>query len=152
MKAGPKTIISWREWVSFPDLGVEAIKVKVDTGARTSSIHAFRIKEFTQDGELYVKFLLHPLQKKKRPELVCTARVADKRVITSSNGERQRRIIIVTTLNMAGDRWPIEISLAARDQMSFRALLGREAIRGRFLVNPAGSYKLENLDMKGKKL
>jgi len=150
MRVGRKTIISWREWVSLPDLGVDAIKVKVDTGARTSSIHAFRIREFEQDGENYVRFMLHPLQKKRKPELICTARVADKRVITSSNGERQRRIIIVTTLKMAGKSWPIEVSLAARDQMSFRALLGREAIRGRFLVNPAGSYKLGYPDGEGK--
>jgi len=142
MRVAEKKIISWREWVSLPDLGVEAIKVKIDTGARTSSIHAFRIKEYSIDGERHVKFLLHPLQKRKKPELACSARVIDRRVITSSNGERQKRYIISTTLKMAGKHWPIEISLAARDQMGFRALLGRQAIRGRFLVNPGGPYKL----------
>ncbi len=96
-----KTVLGWREWIALPDLGVDRIKVKIDTGARTSALHAFRITPVTRDGVLYVRFFLHPVQDRRRPEIACEAPVIDDRVVVSSNGERQHRYVIET---LARDR------------------------------------------------
>lgn len=137
-----KTVLGWREWIALPDLGVDRIKVKIDTGARTSALHAFRITPVTRDGVLHVRFFLHPVQGHRRPEIACEAPVIDDRVVVSSNGERQRRFVIETLARIGDEVRPIEITLTNRDEMGFRMLLGRQALRKRFVVDPGTSFKL----------
>ena len=132
--------LGWREWVRLPDLGIDAIKVKVDTGARTSAIHAFELETFTEDGKERVEFRIHPLQRDDATIVTCVADVVDQRVVTDSGGHKEERIVISTTLDIGKYSWPIEATLTARDNMLFRMLLGRTAIKGRAHVNPARSY------------
>jgi hypothetical protein len=138
----PKVVVGWREWIGLPDLGVDRIKAKIDTGARTSAIHAFEIKEFKKNGERYVGFSLHPVQHRRRPVVNCEARVVDERTVTSSNGKRERRFVIETDIKLGDDVWPIEMTLTNRDEMGFRMLLGRRAVRRRCVVDPGSSFKL----------
>ncbi len=139
-KPRSRPVIGWREWLLLPDLFPEPIKVKVDTGAQTSALHAFRIREFVERGARHVSFLVHPLQHKRRPERSCTGELIDVRQITSSNGAQQQRYVIATTAQIGTYRWPIEMTLTNRDMMSYRMLLGREAVRRRFLVDPGRSF------------
>ncbi len=138
----PKAVIGWREWVGLPDLGVDRIKAKIDTGARTSAIHAFEIRPFERHGQRYVNFSLHPVQHHRQPVVDCEARVVDERSVTSSNGEREQRYVIETRISLGEETWPIEMTLTNRDEMGFRMLLGRRAVRRRFVVDPGGSFKL----------
>jgi hypothetical protein len=137
-----KSEIGWREWVALPNLGVDRIKAKIDTGARTSALHAFEIRPTERNGEKYVRFSLHPVQHRRKPLVDCEARVIDERVVTSSNGERQHRYVIETTVQLGETSWPIEVTLTNRDELGFRMLLGRRAVRRRFLVDPGSSFKL----------
>ncbi|MBI1365136.1 MAG: ATP-dependent zinc protease [Alphaproteobacteria bacterium] len=140
-KRAPATI-GWREWAAFPALGAERIKAKIDSGAKTSAIHAFKVKVVRRaDGE-WAEFRLHPLQKSKTPEIKCAAPIVDRRRIRSSNGAVEERIIIRTMLRLGAREWPIELSLAKRDEMGFRLLLGRSAIRRRFVIDPGASFLL----------
>ncbi len=134
--------LGWREWGSLYELGIPAIKMKVDTGARTSALHAFQVRRFKKGGKSRVRFSIHPLQRNKNLELECTADVHDIRFVTDSGGHREKRIIILTPLQLGDETWPIEVSLTRRDTMLFRMLLGRRAVRSRFLVDPAKSYLL----------
>ena len=148
----PRPAVGWREWVTLPDLPLAAgrddrevpdpprVKAKVDTGARTSSLHAFDVETFERDGGEYVRFRLHPRQKSRRGAVDCEAELLDTRAVKSSNGQVQARPVIVTHAVVCGKRFPLEVTLANRDAMGFRMLLGREALRGRFLVDPAASY------------
>jgi ribosomal protein S6--L-glutamate ligase len=131
-----KFIVGWREVAALPDLGVDDIHVKIDTGARSSCLHTFKIEEFTQNDELWVKFWLHPIHNNTDIEQVCMAKVADKRVVRNSGGDEQLRYFIVSTIDFNGQRWPIEISLTSRDNMAFRMLLGRTSMHGRIIVDP----------------
>jgi len=134
------TVIGWREWVELPDLGVKQIKVKVDTGARSSSIHVFDMKDFEKDGKTWVRFKLHPIQRKSAPTIQVEAEVLEYRSVRSSSGKASMRPVIVTTLNLMGVSYPVELTLASRDKMGFRMLLGREAIRRKFLVDSGRSF------------
>lgn len=132
--------LGWREWVSLPDLGLQHIKAKVDTGARTSAIHAFALRTYEEAGHERVEFRMHPNQKDTDTVVVCDARVVDKRVVTDSGGHKEERLVIETTLQIGGHSWPIEATLTARDDMLFRMLVGRTAMKNRAVVNPGRSY------------
>ena len=133
-------VIGWREWVGLPDLGVASIKVKVDTGARSSSLHAFDIHRFEREGAPWVRFQVHPMQRSDEHTVEVEAPVLDVRSVRSSSGKASLRPVIVTRVALLGATWPIELTLASRDEMGFRMLLGREAVRRRFLVDAGGSY------------
>lgn len=133
-------MIGWREWVDLPELGLFDIKAKVDTGARTSALHAFDVEPFTEDGRDRVRFAMHPLHRRDDKVQVCEADIVDERVVTNSGGQREPRYVIETLLDFAGARWPIEMTLTARDDMMFRMLLGRTAMKGRLVVDPEQSY------------
>jgi len=133
-------IVGWREWVTLPQLGAAEIKAKIDTGARSSSLHAFGVETFRRRGVLWVRFQIHPRQRSLESTIPCEARVLDSRAVRSSSGHLSQRPVIVTEIELHGRRWPIELTLANRDEMGFRMLLGREALRGRLVVDPARSY------------
>lgn len=132
--------IGWREWVALPELGVSTIKVKVDTGARTSSLHTASVEPFRRAGRERVRFVLHPLQETRTVELVCEADVVDYRTVTNSGGQSEDRYVIRTPIRIGGEEWPIEITLANRETMTFRMLLGRTALRDRVLISAGRSY------------
>jgi hypothetical protein len=132
--------IGWREWVGLPDLSIRSIKAKIDTGARSSCLHAFDIEPFVRDGQQWVRFDVHPIQRNDRLVKRCEAVVFDRRHVRSSNGLTSERFVIQTTLMVVGQPVPIELTLANRDAMGFRMLIGREAMRGRFLVDSGRSY------------
>lgn len=133
-------VIGWREWVGLPEFGVRFIKAKIDSGARSSSIHAFKTVVFEQGGEQWVRFKIHPNQRNKLDELEVETKILEFRNVRSSSGVASLRPVIITNVSLLGIVWPIEMTLANRDQMGFRMLLGREAFRGRFLVDAGHSY------------
>ena len=135
-------IIGWREWVTLPALGVPAIKAKIDTGARTSALHVAHLETYTDEqSQRKVRFVLHPLRKRPALEIHCQADVIDERVISDSGGHREKRLVIRTPVRLGVLDWSIEITLTNRENMLFRMLLGRTAMHGRWLVDPAGSYR-----------
>ena len=133
-------VIGWREWVSLPELGIKTIKVKVDTGARSSSLHAYDLEEFERDGAPWIRFSVHPVQRNTLEVVQAEARILEYRRVRSSSGKASRRPVIVTSISLLDKTWPVELTLANRDQMGFRMLLGREAFRKRFLVDAGKSY------------
>lgn len=133
-------VLGWREWVGLPGLGVPAVKAKLDTGARSSAIHAFDIRTFRRRGRRWVRFGVHPLQRDNELVLACEAEVVDERRVVSSMGTSQKRLVIVTDVAVGGAVWPIEVTLASRDQMGFRMLLGRQALAHRFVVDSGRSF------------
>jgi hypothetical protein len=133
-------VIGWREWVGLPDFGIKNIKVKVDTGARSSSLHAFDHHLFERDGVQWVRFKIHPVQRKNNKTVIAEAMVLEFRSVRSSSGVAVLRPVIVTNVALLGITWPVELTLASRDEMGFRMLLGREAFRRRFLVDAGKSY------------
>ncbi|MCC5811714.1 MAG: ATP-dependent zinc protease [Ectothiorhodospiraceae bacterium] len=139
MKA-PKLTVGWREWVGLPALGVEAIKVKVDTGALTSALHAIHVRVVRNNGRERVRFDLHPLQRDSRLTVHCEADLLEWREVRSSNGDTEFRPVIRTPVALGGQQWPIDVTLTNRDSMGFRMLLGRRALRRRLLVDPGVSY------------
>jgi ribosomal protein S6--L-glutamate ligase len=141
-------ILGWEEWIALPDLGLVAIKAKVDTGAKTSALHAFVIEPFGPPGRPSVRFGVHPAPRRPEIELFCSAPVIDARDVTSSNGERERRYVIATTLAIGGYRSMIEITLTNRAEMSYRMLLGRQALQAGMLVDPANSFHQPRLGYK----
>jgi hypothetical protein len=135
-----KTIIGWREWVSLPELGIENIKAKVDTGARTSALHAFDLDVINKNGKRTVKFKMHPLQDNNEYVVECQADVIDERNVTDSGGHKERRLVIKTMVEIGDKRLPIEMTLTDRDTMKFRMLLGRTSLKRNFVVEPGKSY------------
>ena len=135
-----KPVLGWREWMGFPELGIQQIKAKVDTGARTSCLHAFFVEPFQKQGEAWVRFGIHPMQKNTSEEIVCEAAVKDQRSIRDSGGHEEFRYVIETLVKIGSRQQRIEVTLTDRDTMQFRVLLGRTAIRGSYLVDPGRSY------------
>jgi hypothetical protein len=133
-------VIGWREWVELTELGCGKIKVKGDTGARSSALHAFNVKEFEKDGETWVKFDVHPDQDSGKRTISTKAKVLEYRKVKNSGGKATMRPVIVTTISLMAEVWEVELTLANRDEMGFRMLLGRQAIRGRFLVDTGNSF------------
>jgi hypothetical protein len=138
----PTPIIGWREWVALPQLGIDSIKAKVDTGARSSSLHAVAVREFDRDGEVWVRFRVHPLQRNAKVTVAAEAPLLEHRLVRNpgAGGREEWRPVIRTELVLNGECWAIELTLTRRDTMGFRMLLGRQAIRGRMLVDPGRSY------------
>lgn len=132
--------IGWREWVSLPELGIPKIKAKIDTGARTSALHAFALSPFKENNKYKIRFDIHPLQNNTSNVLTCVADIIDTRMVTDSGGHTEERFVIQTPITIGTDTWLIEITLTERDSMLFRMLLGRSAIRKRFMINPGRSF------------
>ncbi len=140
MKKKELKIIGWREELSLPDLGGTDIKVKVDSGAKTSSLHAFDLESYSRLGVHFVKFNIHTVKNKREVSIPCKAKVLEYRNIKSSNGQVERRPVIETRVKLLDEVWIIELTLSNRDEMGFKMLLGREAIKNRFLINPGKSF------------
>jgi ribosomal protein S6--L-glutamate ligase len=132
--------LGWEEWVGLPDLGLPSLKAKIDTGARTSALHARSITPCVQDGQSWVKFAVHPVPRHPAIEIACRAPLLGQRVVTSSNGEPENRFVIETELEIGDQRWPIEITLTNRESMRFRMLIGRQALQPGILINPSSSF------------
>ena len=137
-----KVIVGSEEWCSFPILGIPTIKARVDSGAKTSALHAINIAPFIKDGENWVKFDINPIQNNVKTIIHCESKLIDKRIVKSSSGFREQRYVIGSELEIGGKNWSIEITLTNRDSMGFRMLLGREAMSGRVLVDPEQKYLL----------
>ena len=133
-------LIGWREWVGLPELGVQMVKAKIDTGARSSALHAWNIHPFEKDGTPWVAFDLHPMQRDNNVVIGCEAPVLGERRVRSSSGAIQLRYAIKTVLELGARRWPIELTLTNRDQMGFRMLLGRTALKRRVVIDPSRSF------------
>ena len=136
--------IGWREWLSLPQLGLDRVKAKVDTGARTSALDAFDIQYWEDGDRLMVHFKVHPLQRDTTLTIAAIAPVLEKRQVRNSGGEAQERPVIKTPILLGAQQWEIELTLNNRDVMGFRMLLGREAVRHRFLVDPGGSFLMSS--------
>ena len=143
--------LGWEEWIDLPDLGLPAIKAKVDTGAKTSALHAVEIEPFGPSNNPQVRFLIQPDPKNPNLELTCSARVVDRRDVTSSNGETELRYVIETPAKMGGRTWPIQITLTNRENMAYRMLLGRQAIDDDMVVDPNESFAQPVLDYEAYK-
>lgn len=137
-----KVIVGSEEWCTFPELNIPTIKARVDSGAKTSALHAINISPFTKDGENWVKFDINPLQNNTKVVIHCEAPLIDKRIVKSSSGYREKRYVIKSELKVGDARWHVEITLTNRDSMGFRMLLGREAMSGRIIVDPEQRYLL----------
>ncbi len=136
----PLDIVGWREWVSLSDWSVPHIKAKVDTGARTSALHTADIEEFDNNGEAWVRFIVHPYQRSELDEVLVETRVLESRDIRSSSGAVEKRVVVGCSVAVIGIPIDIELTLTRRDDMGFRMLLGRQALRRRFVVDPGSSF------------
>jgi len=135
-------MLGWREWVSLPELGINSIKAKVDTGARSSALHTFKLELFSEGDVAKVRFSIHPYQHDLSIVRECVANLVDQRNVTDSGGHTELRPVISTSVCLGGITKHIEMTLTNRENMKFRMLLGRTAMHGDFSVDPAGSYLL----------
>ncbi|AFZ35607.1 protein of unknown function DUF785 [Stanieria cyanosphaera PCC 7437] len=133
-------IIGWRETIALPELGINRIKAKIDTGARSSALHTFHVEEFRRDGKQMLRFQVHPYQRNSKQTVTTEAELLEYRQIRNSGGHAQLRPVVVTTVQLGDQQWQIELTLTNRDVMGFRMLLGRQAIRHHFLVDPGKSF------------
>jgi hypothetical protein len=143
-----KPLIGWKEWVTLPDLGIPAVKAKIDTGARTSALHAFTLDPFRRRGRQMVRFSVHPLQRRRDVVRTCEAVVLDYRQVKNSGGLVEERYVIHTRLGLGDLDWSIDLTLTNRSGMRFRMLLGRTAVRGRLVVDPGKAYLCGRLRAK----
>ncbi|WP_315980761.1 ATP-dependent zinc protease [Aliamphritea spongicola] len=141
-----KLITGSEEWCKFIDLSIPAIKARVDSGARTSAIHALNIKTFQRNGSSWVSFDVYPLQNNRKTVINCEAPIHDRRTVKSSSGSTEKRYVIKTSIAMGEQSWDIELTLTNRDAMGYRMLLGREAMKGRLLVDPEESFMFGTLE------
>lgn len=132
-------LIGWREWASMPELNIPFIKVKVDTGAKTSALHAYNIEILHKNGKEYAKFIVHPLQRNDTIARYCEAEIVDKRNVKSSNGYSEERLVIRTPIKIGNNSWNIDITLTKRDIMKHRMLLGRTAMKN-LIIDPSRTY------------
>ena len=137
-----RKVLGWREWVILPDLAIEHIKAKVDTGAKTSALHAFYVQLYELNGEPWVRFGIHPLQSSISNSVECNARVKEMRQVTDSGGHAELRPVIETTLMVDGHQRIMELTLTDRETMRFRMLLGRSALKRRYVVDSSKSFIL----------
>jgi len=137
-----RIIVGSEEWCAFPTLSIHAVKARVDSGAKTSALHAFNIRSFNRNGEQWVGFDVHPIQKSDTTVLRCESPVAGRRSVRSSNGTSERRFVIRVPMTLGGSTWDVELTLTNRDTMGYRMLLGREAMQGRMLVDPSAHFNL----------
>ncbi len=135
-----KSTIGWREWVGLPDLDTPWVKAKIDTGARSSALHAFDLEQIERDGEPWIRFEIHPWQRSSDDAVSVEAAVVDHRTVRSSNGTEEVRPVIATTVRLGDRCLPIEVTLTRRDQMGFRLLIGRQALQGAALIDPERSF------------
>jgi hypothetical protein len=140
MTAKPAITVGWREWVGLPEIGLPLLKAKIDTGARTSALHAFSVERFRRERVDWVRFLVHPLQGRNDLVVDCEAALLDQRLVTDSGGHREERPVIATPLSLGDALWPVEVTLTDRDSMRFRMLVGRTALTGRALVDVRRSF------------
>jgi hypothetical protein len=145
------SILGWREYVGLPEIGIDRIKVKIDTGARTSALHAINIVYVSRHGATWVHFDVHPRQRNTKRLVHCEAPLVEERLVSDSGGRRTLRPVIETAVVLAGRRIAVEITLVSRDTMGFRMLIGRQALRGRFLVDPGSSYRFGRRRPKPRK-
>lgn len=143
-KAPERILLGWREWVALPDLGINRIKAKIDTGARSSVLHAYFVKKYRRAGKDFVSFGIHPIQRSTRREILCHAEILDRRWVSDSGGHREQRYVIHTPVTIGLLQFDIELTLTNRDTMTFRMLLGRTTLGKRFLVAPNKSYLTDN--------
>lgn len=139
-ESSDSTPVGWREWVTLPDIAVPWIKAKLDTGARSSAIHAFDLVESDRDGQLWVRYAVHPWQGSDADPVIVESPVIDRREVRSSSGHSEDRLVVPTQITLAGRTITVEMTLSRRDEMGFRMLLGREALRQGFLIDPSRSY------------
>ena len=135
-----RLVIGWREWISMPELGFTTIKAKIDTGARTSSLHGYGLEEFKRGGKKMLRFHVHPEQRNFVDSVMIESPLVDRRAVRPSSGHAELRPVIMTMVELLGERWQVELTITNRDEMGFRMLLGRQAIRGRFMVDPGVSF------------
>ena len=137
-----KVIVGSEEWCSLPTIGIPTIKARVDSGAKTSALHAINIKTYTKDNQEWVKFDINPIQNNAKALIHCDAKLIDQRIVKSSSGFREKRYVIQTQVSLGGKTWEIEVTLTNRDSMGYRMLLGREAMSGRVMVDPEQKFVL----------
>jgi ribosomal protein S6--L-glutamate ligase len=138
-------ILGWQEWIALPDLRLPALKAKIDTGARTSALHTLSVEPYGTSKRPMVRFRVRPSPQRASLEIEASAAIIDQREVRSSNGERQLRYVIATRLRLGGREWPIEVTLTNRERMTYRMLLGRQAIQPDMLVDPGATFQQPRL-------